>query len=375
MAGKRTRSADQLRRAGGRGAREAGRRAVRLRGRRRRCGRDDARQPGRVRPLADRAADAARQRRARLVAPVLGTAMPAPLLLAPIGVQSIVHPDGELATARAAAELGRADGAVDGLLAHDRGGRRARWATRRAGTSCTGRPTRAGRSASSPRAEAAGLLGARRDARHLAARLAPARPRRRLPAVPAGVGTANSFSDPAFRAGLEKPPEEDLQAAVVHWIPMFRTRRVTLGRPGRCCATHWAARSCSRASSTPTTRAAPSTPAWTASSCPTTAAARSTARSGRSTRCPGIVDAVADELHGAVRLRHPHRRRRVKALALGADAVLLGRPVRLGARAGRRGRRAPRAARLLAELDLTLALSGYRSFDKVGPDALARTHD
>src|SRR5687767_10371350 len=37
---------------------------------------------------------------------VLGTAMPAPLLLAPIGVMSIVHPDGELAVARAAAELG-----------------------------------------------------------------------------------------------------------------------------------------------------------------------------------------------------------------------------------------------------------------------------
>src|SRR3954452_14855210 len=37
---------------------------------------------------------------------VLGTAMPAPLMLAPIGVQKVVHPDGELATARAAAALG-----------------------------------------------------------------------------------------------------------------------------------------------------------------------------------------------------------------------------------------------------------------------------
>jgi lactate 2-monooxygenase len=37
---------------------------------------------------------------------VLGTAMPAPLLLAPIGVQQGVHPDGELATARAAAAVG-----------------------------------------------------------------------------------------------------------------------------------------------------------------------------------------------------------------------------------------------------------------------------
>ncbi len=37
---------------------------------------------------------------------LLGTAMPAPLLLAPIGVQKVVHEDGELATARAAAALG-----------------------------------------------------------------------------------------------------------------------------------------------------------------------------------------------------------------------------------------------------------------------------
>src|SRR5262245_42939266 len=36
---------------------------------------------------------------------LLDTEMPAPLLLAPIGVQKIVHEDGELATARAAAAL------------------------------------------------------------------------------------------------------------------------------------------------------------------------------------------------------------------------------------------------------------------------------
>ena len=40
---------------------------------------------------------------------VLGTAMPAPLMLAPIGVQKVVHEEGELATARAAAAVGAAD--------------------------------------------------------------------------------------------------------------------------------------------------------------------------------------------------------------------------------------------------------------------------
>src|SRR5271155_127535 len=39
---------------------------------------------------------------------VLGTAMPAPVMLAPVGVQSIVHPQAELAVGRAAAAFGLA---------------------------------------------------------------------------------------------------------------------------------------------------------------------------------------------------------------------------------------------------------------------------
>ena len=35
--------------------------------------------------------------------------MPAPVMLAPIGVQTLVHPDGELASARAAADARGAD--------------------------------------------------------------------------------------------------------------------------------------------------------------------------------------------------------------------------------------------------------------------------
>src|SRR5688572_22775432 len=37
---------------------------------------------------------------------ILGTRMPAPVLFAPIGVQTLAHPEGDLATARAASELG-----------------------------------------------------------------------------------------------------------------------------------------------------------------------------------------------------------------------------------------------------------------------------
>src|SRR4051794_10663136 len=41
-----------------------------------------------------------------LATTVLGTELPAPVLLAPVGVQTIVHPEGELATARAASSVG-----------------------------------------------------------------------------------------------------------------------------------------------------------------------------------------------------------------------------------------------------------------------------
>ena len=37
---------------------------------------------------------------------ILGTRMRAPVLFAPIGVQTLAHPEGDLASARAAAELG-----------------------------------------------------------------------------------------------------------------------------------------------------------------------------------------------------------------------------------------------------------------------------
>src|SRR5919204_235959 len=36
-----------------------------------------------------------------------------------------------------------------------------------------------------------------------------------------GEGTAIPFSDPVFRAGLDKAPEEDLPSAILKWVPTF----------------------------------------------------------------------------------------------------------------------------------------------------------
>jgi len=75
---------------------------------------------------------------------VLGTPMPAPVALAPVGVLGIVHPDGEAAVARAAAALGvpmvvstAASTTLEGVAAG------------RGGTSSTGRRIATSRSASS----------------------------------------------------------------------------------------------------------------------------------------------------------------------------------------------------------------------------------
>jgi FMN-dependent dehydrogenase len=58
-------------------------------------------------PPPDRPAGAQRRLRARLLAHRARDRVPAPVLLAPIGVQSIVHPDGELASARGAGQAAR----------------------------------------------------------------------------------------------------------------------------------------------------------------------------------------------------------------------------------------------------------------------------
>ena len=42
-----------------------------------------------------------------------------------------------------------------------------------------------------------------------------------------GEGVANYFSDPVFRAALERPPEEDLEAALGHWAYQFSNPAVT----------------------------------------------------------------------------------------------------------------------------------------------------
>ena len=157
---------------------------------------------------------------------LLGTALPAPLMLAPVGVQSIVHPDGELAAARAAASLGlpfthstAASHSMEEVA--EAMGPAPRWyqlywpQDRELAASFIDRAQRAAYGALVVTLDT-WLLGWRpRDLQNAY-----------LPFL-RGEGVANYFSDPVFRAALERPPEEDLAAAVGHWAYQFANPNVT----------------------------------------------------------------------------------------------------------------------------------------------------
>ncbi|HYU05161.1 MAG TPA: alpha-hydroxy-acid oxidizing protein, partial [Jatrophihabitantaceae bacterium] len=155
-----------------------------------------------------------------LATTVLGTSMPAPVLLGPVGVQSIIHPEGELATALAAAEVGlpmvmstASSYSIEDVAESNSDG--ARWFQ-------LYWPNDPDVCASFlRRAKAAGFTTL---VVTLDTWLLGWRPRdldqSYLPFI-RGTGLAVYFSDPVFRAGLDKAPEDDLMAALLRWLPMF----------------------------------------------------------------------------------------------------------------------------------------------------------
>ncbi len=151
---------------------------------------------------------------------VLGTSSPAPFLLAPIGVLSIAHADGELAVARAAAATGvpmvLSSAASHSLedVAEAMGDAR-RWFQlywvndRDVVVSLVERAEAAGYGAIVVTLDTLTLGWRPRD-------LSKAY----LPFV-TGEGCAQFFSDPVFRSRLERPPEEDMLSAAVAMLATF----------------------------------------------------------------------------------------------------------------------------------------------------------
>jgi lactate 2-monooxygenase len=151
---------------------------------------------------------------------VLGTSSPAPFLLAPVGVLSIAHKDGELAVARASAATevplilsSAASHSIEEVA--EAMGDAARWFQlywvndREVAASLVGRAEASGYGAVVVTVDTPMLGWRERD-------LSKAY----LPFL-SGEGCAQFFSDPVFRSRLERPPEEDALAAAAAMLATF----------------------------------------------------------------------------------------------------------------------------------------------------------
>ena len=299
---------------------------------------------------------------------VLGTAMPAPLLLAPIGVQAVVHPDGELATARAAASVGAP--MIVSTASHfsleevaEAGGDAPRWFQLywpndpELARSFVQRAERAGYGAIVLTVDTFIPGWKPRDLQQAW-----------LPFLN-GMGVANYFQDPVFRAALEKPPEEDVGAATGHflgvqanpalsWDDLAQLREMTSlpivvkgiqhvddareavsrGVDGLVVSNHGGRQVDGATASLDA--------------------------------LPAIAAAAGDDLAVLFDSGIRGGADALKALALGADAVCLGRPYVWGlALDGQAGVEAV-LKMVLAELDLTMALCGLTRPEEIGPGLL-----
>ncbi|MFN2590113.1 MAG: lactate 2-monooxygenase [Actinomycetota bacterium] len=300
---------------------------------------------------------------------VLGTDMPAPILLAPIGVQSIVHDDAEAAVARAAASLG-----VPIVL-----------------STASSKPMEevAEAMGSVPRwfqlywprdpdltqsflsrAEAAGFsaIVVTLDTWLLAWRprdLAGAY----LPFLK-GEGVANYFSDPVFRSRLEKPPEDDLMPAVMLFQQVFSDPTVTWPNL-RFLRDNTRLPIVLKGIQHPDDAKRAADEGMDGVVVSNHGGRQVDGAIGSLQSLPGIVDAVGDRLPVLFDSGVRTGADAFKAIALGARAVLVGRPYVWGlAVAGEEGVRHVIRS-LLAELELTMALSGSSRIDQVDRSVLA----
>ncbi|HEX4901757.1 MAG TPA: alpha-hydroxy-acid oxidizing protein [Acidimicrobiales bacterium] len=301
---------------------------------------------------------------------VLGTEMAAPVLIAPVGVQTLAHPEGELATARAAAALGltyihSTAASHDFEQVAEASGEGDRWYQ-------LYYPTDLDVCASFlERAEASGYttLVVTLDTTLLGWR--PADLDRGFLPFLAGEGVANYRSDPAFRSRLEKTPEEDPGAATFLWAGMFPNPGLGLDDLP-FLRERWDGPIVLKGIVHPDDARAAVDAGVEGIVVSNHGGRQVDGAVGALDALPGVVDAVGDRasvlFDSGVRTGTDV----IKALALGADAVLLGRPFLYGlALAGQAG--VEHVLRcLLAELDLALTLAGYPDPASLSPEVLER---
>ncbi|GAA4290475.1 lactate 2-monooxygenase [Actinokineospora soli] len=292
---------------------------------------------------------------------VLGTAMPAPVLLAPVGVQSIVHPDGELATARAAAALGvpmvlsTVSSYAMEEVAEVAGPRwfQLYWPNDPdVCASLLDRAKRAGYEALVVTLDTWTLAWRPQDLDHAY-----------LPFL-RGLGLANVFTDPAFRAGLAASPEEDQPMAVLRWVSMFTGQDKSWDRLA-FLREHWAGPIVLKGIQHPDDARRAADAGVDGVVVSNHGGRQVDGAVGSLEVVPEVVAAVGSRL--AVLFDSGVRTGAdvVKALALGAEAVFVGRPYAYGLGLGGEAGVRHVLRSLLAEIDLTMALCGRRSVSEV----------
>lgn len=301
---------------------------------------------------------------------IFGVQHNAPVLLAPVGVQSIIHPDGELASAQGAAAAGvgfvastAASYPMEDIAAA--GGDVPRfyqlyWPKDPELTaSFVARAQTAGYSALVVTLDTNLLAWRPRDLRTAY-----------LPFL-RSVGIANYLSDPVFRAALPASPEDDPSAAVQHFVSVFSNPAVS-----------W--------EDLDTLRSLTAMPIVLKGVLHPDDARMARDRGvqgvvvsnhgGRQVdgavaaldALPEVVDAVGNDLTVLFDSGIRSGADVVKALALGARAVLVGRPYLWGLAVGGADGVRHVIQNLLAEVDLTLALSGHVSPRTLNPGVLRR---
>jgi lactate 2-monooxygenase len=299
---------------------------------------------------------------------VLGTKLSAPVLLAPIGVQTVAHPDGELASARAAARVGvpliastAASHTIEQIS--EAAGEQACWyqlywpRDRELARSFIERAEHAGYEAIVVTLDT-WLLGWR-----------PADLTDGFLPFLRGEGNVNYLEDSVFRASLPKPPEEDLPTAVAYWAWQFSNPSVTwedLAFLRECTKLPIVLKGIQSAED-----ALLAVEHGIEGIIVSNHGGRQVDGAiGSLQALPSVVEAVGDRCEVVFDSGIRSGADALKALALGARAVCLGRPYVWGLALGGELGVVEVLRAFLADLDLNMALSGHAKIDEVGMHTL-----
>ena len=288
---------------------------------------------------------------------VLGRCLPAPIALAPIGVQSILHEGAEPAAARAAARYeipyitsSASSTPMEEIAAAMGDGDRwfqLYWPRDPEVTkSFLGRARASGHSVLVVTLDTWLLAWRPRDLDQAY-----------LPFI-SGIGTANYFTDPAFRAGLDAPVEEDPMGAVMHFVRMFSDPTKTWEDLG-FLRRHWEGPIVLKGIQHPDDARRAVEAGVEGIVVSNHGGRQVNGAVGSADMLPLCVDAVGGRIDvlfdSGIRTGDDI----VRALALGATSTLIGRPYAYGLALGGEAGVEHVLRCLLAELDLTLALSGH----------------